>query len=125
MKKLYFLLLCFFVISSHAENIGNNKHLTIARCFFVYAPIYEVAKKSNNEKLLNYGLQRMMYIKGALNSLMSDENFKSIFERDLKKNKADGLLIEEGLLKSLKEKDAVSFNNNLRKGEICDKELGI
>jgi len=124
MRNLLYIIL-FFAFSSHSQNLDNNRRAIIARCFFVYAPLYQVAKKMNDEKLLNYSLQRMMYLKGLLGTLKDDGKFKVIFEKNLKKNKADAQLIEDDLIKSLYEKNAVGYNNVLRKGEVCDKELGI
>jgi len=45
-----------------AQNAAEYEAVT--RCFFIYAPLHEVAIRNGNDTLANYSIQRLMYVNG-------------------------------------------------------------
>lgn len=126
--KLRMLIVMYafpFLITNAQATDDKLKYTAVSRCFFVYAPILEVAKWSRNSNLESYAMQRMLYMKGFLESRSDDPQFKYIFESNLSKNKSVGVLLEESLKRASTNGDKNLFNRELRKGEYCDNELGI
>lgn len=129
LKNLLFILflLFFFNYASPAFSQNNDvkKHELISKCFFVYAALHENGKKNGIDELANYGLQRLMFVRGLFDTLSTNKEFKDIFERDLKSNKAAAREIEKNLNKFRDLKDVKSYNSIVYQGEECDRKLGL
>lgn len=123
-RTLTLTLLLSVCATAHATN-HQKKQASVARCFFVFAPILEHAKLIKNEALESYAMQRILYIRGFMENLTDDPNFKFVFESNLSKNRTAGILLSDALNTATKNNDNAAFNQELRKGEDCDKELGI
>ena len=119
-----FAILLFTLV--HANAVANiEKQVSVARCFFVYAPILDYAKKSRNSGIETYAMQRMLYIRGFMENLTGDPHFKHVFESNLTQNRSAGILIADSLERASRSNDNARINRELRKAEKCDNELGI
>ena len=120
---LFGTLLLTFCSAAVAQSA--TRHASISRCFFVYAPLYEYALKYSDERLRAYALQRLMYVRGHLDSNKGDAEFNSIFQSNLDRNKQAGLLIEKYLVEARNTSNAGMYNAETRKGDACDVELRL
>lgn len=123
MKYLIELALILFCCATTAQT--SNRDAAISRCFFVYAPLYEVSLKHTDEKLKVYALQRLMYVRGHLDSHKDDPAFKKIFQSGLLQNKQAGVVIENQLTRAIVTSNIDAYNAEVRKGDTCDLELGL
>lgn len=119
------VLALFLLAMPSAAQMSEARAEVVSRCFFIYAPIYEVGAKLHDGKLRSYATQRLMYVRGVIEASKSDLVFKRTFEGKLERNKAAAVLVEEDLLRAHKSKDAIRFNAVLAKASACDRELGL
>lgn len=128
MKTVSLASLAFFcqlIVTNAVAQMSGARAESVSRCFFVYAPMYEVSAKTNDDKLRSYATQRLMYVRGVLESSMTDPLFKRVFEQNLSKNKGAGVRIEQGLMEAHRNGDAAQYNSEVSKASACDKELGL
>lgn len=120
---LIFTCLC---VTPHAvAEISEARALSVSRCFFVYAPMYEVSGRINDILLRSYATQRLMYVRGVLEASKTDPLFKQIFENNLPRNKAAGMSIEEKLVEARRTGNTDGYNKEISRAAVCDKELGL
>jgi hypothetical protein len=125
-KPLFYLTTFLALTTSNAAaQMSEVRATSISRCFFVYAPMYEVSAKLGDSKLRSYATQRMMYLRGIMESSQSDPVFKRVFEMNLAKNKSAGTRIEDSLIEANRNRDAERYNRTMSLATMCDQELGL
>ena len=113
-----------FMFSSLAV-AANSPYEVSSKCFFVYAPVFEVGRDTGGEKLKNYGQVRMAWISGYIQTNKSNAEFNEVFNRNLKINKAMGIALEERLRNALRSRTQKAFNSVLDEVTACDRQLGF
>lgn len=116
---------CIAVTSANAQQSGVVQLESVARCIFVYAPLYEFSVSANNVALKTYTLERMMFVRGFNQARLEDLVFKRIFEFNLQQNKRAGVEIKANLNRAADQGDAAAHHRELEKAAVCDKELAI
>ncbi len=113
-------MLCSFL--THAADPSFEK---ISRCFFVYAPIFQVGRDTPHTELFHFGQVRVGYMGGYVQANKSNPHFKQVFERDLSTNKQFGIHLE-GLLKAaIAARNQSLFSSVINEAVICDRSIGI
>lgn len=103
----------------------------VARCFFVYAPILEVAKRRSDQALLAYATPRMTWIAGYIDANRGNKVFADQFKAGVPANKAAGIRLEEQLVKSLDDRAAgvpgadQALSKALEPAAACDQATGL
>lgn len=103
----------------------------VSHCFFVYAPIMEVAKRNGAKPLIDYALPRMSWMSGYFEAKQGDANFQQIFTEHGAENKAFGIALEHKLTPvviAVREgrKDAVvTLQSVLTPARECDVYIGM
>ena len=125
-----FLILLLSVASSLArstppETDEHKKMRFVSECFFIYAPLLEVAKQHNISDLKNYALIRLKYLQGYLDAKKNDREFELVFKTDLDVHKREGKDITNKLEQAIATGDRRLYNEQLQLGELCDSLLGI
>lgn len=97
----------------------------VARCFFIYAPLFEAAKKLSDDHLFIYSQKRLAYVLGYQKGRGSNSDFERVFDRDLAGNKAFAQRLESDLLRSVDKQDAKGVSESLGHAKGCDLALGL
>lgn len=124
-KLAWTLIAASLGFAAGASQISENRANIVSRCFFVYAPLYEAASQTGNERLRSYSLQRLMYVRGILDAGKNDPLLAKSFERNLAENKRRGIQIERRTIEAYRAGDVQQYNSQVAKAETCDKELGL
>ena len=112
-------------LASSAAFAADPTHGAISRCFFVYAQIFETAKKLDNAPVLIYGQKRLAWVGGYMQAQQNNPKFKSVFEGNLKGNKQAGVAIEARLTGAIRSGDAQEYIAVMNIARECDKQLGL
>jgi hypothetical protein len=124
-RFLFLTAACSIFLGEAFAQVGERRAELISRCFFVYAPIYEVAGQTGDTKLRTYALQRLMYVRGLTESLRSDPVFERVFTENLSRNRSAGIAIERMLPQAIRAGDATSYNAQLDIAAECDRQFGL
>jgi hypothetical protein len=104
---------------------ADPSYSTLSRCFFVYAPIFETAKKVENPALFAYGQKRLAWVSGYIQGQQSNPQFKAAFEKDLNTNKQAGIALEARLMRAFTTQDAREYSAVMSVARECDRSLGL
>lgn len=104
---------------------ADPSHSTLSRCFFVYAPIFETAKKMESPVLFAYGQKRIAWVGGYVQGQQNNPQFKAVFERDLKANKQAGIALKSRLTRAFTAQDAREYSAVMAVARECDRSLGL
>ncbi len=103
----------------------------VARCFFVYAPIYEVAKRRSDQALLAYATPRMTWLAGYFEANRNNKVVADHFKASVAANKAAGMRLEDQVVKSLDDRAAgvpgavQALTKALKPAAECDQALDL
>ncbi|HBP6526435.1 TPA: hypothetical protein L6A81_12415 [Pseudomonas aeruginosa] len=103
----------------------------VARCFFVYSPIYEVAKRRSDQALLAYATPRMAWLAGYFEANRNNKVVADQFKASGTANKAAGIRLEGQVVKSLDDRAAgipgadEALTKALKPAEECDQALDL
>ena len=103
----------------------SDRYASISRCFFVYAPMAQVGKAKAIDALRTYATERLVFIRGYMEANQNIPEFQQVFQKNLGVNKAAGILIEENLIRSIRNSDTRGYNLEVAKAEVCDRETGF
>ena len=119
-----FCLVIFAVLLSISVVYGAEpNHETISRCFFVYAPIFEVGREIKNQELFIYGQKRFVYIADYMKA--NNPEFNKVFEANLQVNKQKGIALGNRLKKAIYSRDINAFIQIMNIARNCDMQLGL
>lgn len=97
----------------------------ISRCFFVYAPIFQVGRDRPHTELFQFGQPRVAWVGGYVQANRDNPTFKRVFEANLDANKRAGIKIEETLVQALNTGERGRFSWAINEAISCDKLVGI
>ena len=97
----------------------------VSRCFWVYAPIHELAREIQFQELLVFTQGRVGWMTGFIASNRANQLFKQAFERDLESRKVAGMAMKEVLRKAISLRDNKSYQSIMSRAVDCDKSIGI
>lgn len=111
-----------FSISAHATEPSFN---TISRCFFVYAPIFQVGRDIQHTELFQFGQVRVGYMGGYVQANKLNPHFKQVFEGNLSANKRAGIKLEYTLKEAISSRNKQLFSSVINEAVNCDRQIGI
>jgi hypothetical protein len=125
MKGSFCLTILAVLLSVKVVYGAESYNESISRCFFVYAPIFEVAKEIKSQELLIYAQKRFAFIAGYIKANQNSPEFKEVFEANLQVNKHKGKALQNRLKKEIQSEDSNAFNQVMNTARNCDKLLGL
>ncbi len=102
-----------------------SKFPDAARCFFVYAALYESGRKHARPDVENYALLRIMWFRGFNEALIADPVWKAEFEAPLKENKQQAEALAAKLSAAAATNSVRDYDAAVREGDACDRRLGL
>lgn len=96
------------------------------RCFFVYAPVFEVGRDEKIPQLMAYGQKRIAYLTGYIRAR---EDFRprtgDPSPTDLRNYKEHGISLERRLRNALSTADRIAFEGVMSHARQCDLDIGL
>ncbi len=123
-KLLAFVTVGMALFNAH-DAAAEQSYDSISQCFWVYAPIHELAREIDFQDLLFFTQSRVGWYAGYFQANKTNPSFKQAFERDLEKRKFAGLAMKEELRRSILAKNNGAYLSIINKAVACDKTLGI
>jgi len=93
------------------------KYRDVSRCFFVYAALYESARKHARPELESYAIQRLMWVRGFMEALASDPGLKVVVEESIKENKVLAGSIDKKVSGAVESNTVHDYNEAVGEGE--------
>lgn len=118
------------IISISLIVVGNTSkaapsHDDISRCFWVYAPMHELAKEMQLVQLQSFTLGRIGWLGGYTQANINNQQFKYSFESDLKNKKSQGIAMKGDMREAILSMDEKKYEEIISKAIVCDKIIGI
>ena len=119
------LIISIFLIAGSNASDAAPSHDDIARCFWIYAPMHELAKEMQLVQLQSFTLGRVGWLGGYLQANINNQQFKYSFENDLKNKKSQGIAMKESMRDAIVSMNEKKYEEIISKAIECDKIIGI
>jgi hypothetical protein len=124
-NKNFIVMATVATLSSLSAHSAEPSFETISRCFFVYAPIFQVGRDVPHTELFQFGQVRVGYMGGYVQANKSNSHFKQVFEGNLSENKRAGIQLESSLKSAISSRNQSLFSSVINEAVACDRQIGI
>ncbi len=97
----------------------------ISKCFWVYAPIHEVAKELRLNELQFFTQGRVGWYAGFFQANKENSEFNVAFKYDLESRKSVGLAMGDELRRAIKNNNNETYLRVINKAVECDSVIGV
>ncbi len=112
------------ILMMFSASAGQN-YVTISNCFWVVAPIHELANELQLHDLWSFTQGRVSWLGGYVSANKGNKDFETAFNLNLERRKAVGLSMKEELKRAIQTGNSEKYNEILSKAIACDAVLGI
>lgn len=109
----------------HFDARANPSYDSISKCFWVYAPIHELAKDLRLQDLQFFTQGRIGWFTGFIQANKGNQLFNNAFNFQLEERKTAGLKMKEELRYAIQSGNNMSYQKIILKAIDCDKLLEI
>lgn len=104
---------------------ARNDYDAISKCFWIDAPIHELAKDMKLHDLQFFTQSRIGWFSGFMQANKESAEFNAAFQFEIERRKAAGLAMKEELRRVILTGNNGRFKELISKAVECDKVLGI
>lgn len=130
MKKKYTqTYILFFIVFGEilfSENVNaKTDYDAISKCFWIDAPIHELAKDMKLHDLQFFTQSRIGWLAGFMQANRESAEFNAAFQVEIERRKAAGIAMKEELRRAIQTGNNRRFQELISKAVECDKVMGI
>jgi hypothetical protein len=112
-------------LSANTAFAADSYQAIFSRCFFVYAPIFQTARKLENAPVFIYAQKRFAFMMGYMQDKKDNPQFDKAFKQNHEANKQAGIVIENRLTQAIRLADVSEYVAVMNISKECDRQLGL